>query len=126
VPTRFRFPKSRRLTRDTEFERVRREGKSVRGELLTIAFLMDAEEPRRSQTDATVRAGFITSKRVGSAVIRNRTRRRLREIVRKHQHEIAPGTWLVIIATSRAARIPFRALEDEWLRLARRAFILAP
>jgi ribonuclease P protein component len=119
VAQRYRFPKSRRLVRDAEFRRVRTEGKTVRGESLTLGFL-------RNPDQSPARAGFITSKRVGAAVVRNRTRRRLREIVRKHQHEIAHGTWLVVIASSRAARIPFRALEDEWLRLARRAFILAP
>jgi ribonuclease P protein component len=128
VETRYRFPKSRRLTRDAEFRHVRTEGKSVRGELITLAFLKNADESetRQSQTAATVRAGFITSKRVGSAVVRNRTRRRLREIFRKHQHEIAPGMWLVVIATSRAARVSFPKLEDEWLRLVQRASILAP
>ena len=116
---RFRFPKSRRLARDAEFQRVRAEGKSIRGQLLTLAILKDAES-------LPARAGFITSKRVGHAVLRNRTRRRLREIFRKHQHQIPAGTWLVAIASSRAARASFAALEDEWLRLAQRAFILAP
>jgi ribonuclease P protein component len=47
----------------------------------------------------------------------------LREIFRKHQHEIRDGIWIVTIASARAARGPFRALEDEWLRLGRRASI---
>jgi ribonuclease P protein component len=114
---RLRFPKSRRLTRDLEFRRVRMEGKSIRGDMLTIGFLKSA------QPNATARAGFVTSKRVGNAVIRNRTRRRLREIFRKHQDEIHDGIWIVTIASARAARETFRALEDEWLRLARRASI---
>jgi ribonuclease P protein component len=62
----------------------------------------------------------------GGAVVRNRTRRRLREIFRKHQHEICGGVWVVTIASARAARETSHALEDEWLRLARRASILAP
>jgi ribonuclease P protein component len=114
---RLRFPKSRRLVRDWEFRRVRIEGCSVHGELLTLGFLKNAESAAPS------RAGFITSKRVGSAVVRNRTRRRLREIFRKHQHEIHGGIWVVTIASARAGRGTFRALEDEWLRLARRASI---
>jgi ribonuclease P protein component, eubacterial len=114
---RLRFPKSRRLTRDSEFRRVRTEGKTMRGDTLTIGFLKNAEP------NATARAGFITSKRVGNAVVRNRTRRRLREIFRKHQHEIRDGIWIVTIASARAARGTFRALEDEWLRLGRRASI---
>jgi ribonuclease P protein component len=116
---RLRFPKSRRLTLNSAFKRVRTEGSSIRGGTLTLGFLKNAEP------NAAARAGFITSRRVGSAVIRNRTRRRLREIFRKHQHEISTGVWIVTIASARAARVPFDALEDEWLRLAGRASILA-
>ena len=36
------------------------------------------------------------------------------------------GFWIVVIARPAAARATYRALEDEWLRLAKRAFILAP
>ena len=117
---RLRFPKSRRLTLGSEFQRVRTDGTSYRGGTLTLGVLKSAE-PK-----ASVRAGFITSRRVGRAVIRNRIRRRLREIFRKHQHEISSGVWIVTIASPRAARETSRALEDEWLRLARRASILAP
>jgi ribonuclease P protein component len=95
------------------------EGKTVRGDTLTIGFLKNAEP------NASARAGFITSRRVGGAVVRNRTRRRLREIFRRHQHEIDGGIWIVTIASARAARGTFPALEDEWLRLARRASIFA-
>jgi ribonuclease P protein component len=116
---RLRFPKSRRLTLDSEFRQVRTEGSSVRGETLTLAVL------KNSESTVAARAGFITSRRVGSAVVRNRTRRRLREIFRKHQHEISDGIWIVTIASSRAARASFRALEDEWLHLGRRASIFA-
>jgi ribonuclease P protein component len=118
VGDRFRFPKARRLTRGSEFQRVRASGRTVRGELLTLAFLKDADSSQ-------ARAGFITSRRVGQAVVRNRTRRRLREIFRKHQHEVASGVWVVTIASARAARTSFAQLQDEWLRLARRASILA-
>ena len=120
VERRFRFPKSRRLTLNAEFQRVRSEGSSARGEILTLGILKNASQ------SAAARAGFITSKRVGSAVSRNQIRRRLREIFRKHQHELRPGIWIVTVASARAARAPFGALEDEWLRLAHRASILAP
>jgi ribonuclease P protein component len=93
------------------------EGKTMRGNTLTIGFLKSVEP------NATARAGFITSKRVGNAVLRNRTRRRLREIFRKHQHEIRDGIWIVTIASARAARETLCTLEHEWLRLARRASI---
>ena len=70
------------------------------------------------------RAGFVTSDRLGGAVARNRVRRRLREIVRRHQNDVRQGFWFVIIARREAATASYGALEDEWLRLARRASIL--
>jgi ribonuclease P protein component len=117
---RLRFPKSRRLTLDSEFQRVRTEGASIRGGTLTLGVLKNAE------LETPARAVFVTSRRVGRAVVRNRIRRRLREIFRKHQHEISGGVWIVTIASARATRETFHTLEDEWLRLAQRASILAP
>lgn len=114
-----RFGRDRRLARSTEFARVRTEGKAQRGALLLLGTLDVADEAR-------FRAGFVTSKRLGGAVVRNRVRRRMREVVRKHQHAVRSGVWLVLIARPAAARASYIALEDEWLRLAKRASILAP
>ena len=114
------FPKTRRLTRTAEFAQVRREGKVLRGDLFTLA---TATAPVPAEQ---MRIGIIASRKVGGAVIRNRVRRRIREIVRKQQDRVAPGLWIVIILSARSARASYRELEDEWLRLAGRAFILAP
>jgi ribonuclease P protein component len=48
----------------------------------------------------------------------------LREIVRQHQHQLRQGFWFVIIARHEAANASYGTLEDEWLRLGRRASIL--
>jgi len=113
------FPKAKKLTRTAEFDRVREEGRKFRGSFLTLGVLPGAGAGK-------MRAGFITSRRTGGAVVRNRLRRRLREIVRHHQHAIADRTWLVIIASPHAGRASYAELEAEWLRLAKRASILAP
>lgn len=76
--------------------------------------------------DKLFRVGFIVSKKVGGAVVRNRLRRRLREIVRTEQKRMRAGVWSVLIARPAAAQTSYRALKDEWLRLAERASILAP
>ena len=113
----FLFPKTRRLTHGSEYERVKRNGITQRGKLLMLnAMLLDDFDPWRS--------GFVTSGRLGGAVVRNRVRRRLREIVRRHQDQLRQGFWFVIIARHEAATASYRELEDEWLRLARRASIL--
>lgn len=122
-----RFPKSRRLTRRAEFERVKKEGRAERGRFLILS-VYPSQEPLLSASPVDrhrLRAGFVTSKRIGGAVVRNQVRRRLREIVRKHQTELRENLWLVTIARPAAARATFHELEDEWLRLARRANILA-
>ena len=117
----FGFPKAKRLTRSAEFLRVKNEGSASRGGLMILGLL------KTEVAEATrFRAGFVTSKRVGGAVVRNRVRRRLREIVRRHQHGIRSGIWLVVIARPTAASASYAQLEDEWLRLAKRTFILAP
>src|SRR5215213_8779708 len=104
------FPKARRLTRTSEFARVRNNGEAQRGALLVLGLLkMGSAEPLRS--------GFITTKRLGGAVVRNRVRRRLREILRRHQHALSAGVWLVVIARPAAARASYAQLEEEWLRL---------
>ncbi|MEP6776890.1 MAG: ribonuclease P protein component [Chthoniobacterales bacterium] len=117
---RLRFGKSRRLQRSADFTRVRTEGESHRGSFLLVGVLAPADQPQ------SVSVGFVTSKRIGGAVTRNKVRRRLREIVRKHQHDLRSGIWLVVVARPRAAGATYSALEQEWLRLAKRASILAP
>jgi ribonuclease P protein component len=116
-PGSFSFPKTRRLTHRSEYERVKRNGVTRRGDLLML-------NTAPIENCGLWRAGFVTSRRLGGAVIRNRVRRRLREIVRRHQHELREGFWFVVVARHEAATASYRALEDEWLRLARRASIL--
>jgi ribonuclease P protein component len=112
------FSKTKRLTSKEDFTRVREQGRVFRGILLAIGLVDDAEKPG-------FRAGFITSRKIGNAVVRNRVRRRLREIVRGHQRELRDGISIVVIAQPAAGCSTYSALEDEWLRLAKRASILA-
>jgi ribonuclease P protein component len=113
----FSFPKDRRLTRASEYERVKRDGFMRRGNLLMLNALP-------VENSGPWRAGFVTSRRIGSAVVRNRVRRRLREIVRRHQHDMREDFWIVLVARRDAANASYRALEHEWLRLGTRASIL--
>lgn len=114
---RLRFPKSARLLNSRDFRKVREKGKSSQGRLLRLGVLKD------SDTKPT-RIGLVTSKRVGGAVDRNKTRRRLREIVRAVLPSMAPGFDVVVVAKSTAASATFDELRAEWLLLARRLSIL--
>ena len=113
----FSFPKTRRLTHRLEYRRVKNDGITQRGKFLVMNVMP-------LENSGAWRAGFVTSSRLGGAVVRNRVRRRLREIVRRHQQELRQGFWFVIVARNQSATASYGALEDEWLRLARRASIL--
>jgi len=90
----------------------------VQGRFLRLSA---ARDPGGSGT----RFGLVTSRRVGGAVIRNRVRRRLREICRLHRRMLAPGWLVVVVAKSAAAEASFAELREEWLILARRLPILS-
>jgi ribonuclease P protein component len=119
MPATKSFPKTKRLTRPVEFGRVKSEGRAEGGRMLVLGVLA-------KQDEKLFRVGFITSKRIGGAVVRNRVRRRMRDIVRTGQAQLRPGFWFVLIARPAAARASYGELKDEWLRLAERASILAP
>jgi ribonuclease P protein component len=114
---RLRFPKSARLFRAAEFQRMKREGESFHGKFIVLSVLKNLPTPE-------VRIGLITSRRVGGAVQRNQVRRRLREIVRAARPQVHPGTWLTLIARQAAAAASLQMLAAEWQQLARRSSIL--
>ena len=62
------------------------------------------------------RVGITVSKKLGHAVVRNRTRRRLREVYRLNEQKFAPR--------SRSVEAPFEKLTESYLRLARKAGLL--
>jgi ribonuclease P protein component len=68
------------------------------------------------------RFGFAVSKRVGKAVVRNRLRRRLREIVR--QTATAPGYDVVVVARQAAATADYAALREGLVQVLRRAHVV--
>ena len=70
------------------------------------------------------RVGITVSKKLGHAVVRNRTRRRLREIYRLNEQRFQPGWDIVVVARTRAVEAPFSKLTASYLSLAARAGIL--
>ena len=64
------------------------------------------------------RLGLTVSNKVGCAVVRNRIRRRLREIYRLHEDQVLGGRDLVVVARMRAASSDYHQLEKSFLRLA--------
>ena len=76
-----------------------------------------ASDPYRST--GISRFGISVKKALGGAVVRNRIRRRIREILRRNRTEIPSGWDIVIHPRSAVARAEFRSLEAELVRLLR-------
>lgn len=70
------------------------------------------------------RVGITTGKKLGNAVVRNRARRRLREVYRLHEDQFQRGWDIVVVARHHCLRASFPQLCDAYLSLARKAGIL--
>lgn len=80
---------------------------------------------RRNHSEGN-RVGYTVGKKLGKAHIRNRVRRRLREIYRLHEDSFLPGWDIVVVARSQAVSASFQELTQSFLRLARKRGILRP
>jgi ribonuclease P protein component len=114
-----RLPRERRMAVSGEFRKVRESGQSFRGRFLVLGVMRDESLP-------SIKVGFITTKRLGNAVCRNRVRRRLRNVIVSVGERILPGHYLVTIARKPAAEASFEALQKEWKWLGHRAKLFAP
>lgn len=102
-----------RLKQNREFKRVYEGGRYFAHPLLVLYVL-----PRTEQSS---RLGFSVGKKVGNAVIRNRVRRKLREIARLHAKLPPNGVDLVILGRAKAAEADFSQLLEAFLNVVGRA-----
>jgi ribonuclease P protein component len=104
-----------RLKRRAEFLAVAGKGAKAPMPGLVMQLMLRAD-------DAPLRVGFTVTKKVGNAVVRNRTKRRLREAVRL---ALDPGDYrgvdMVLIGRDRTADRPFADLMADVRRAAARA-----
>jgi ribonuclease P protein component len=101
-----RLGRDARIRRRPEFERVYNGGARISGRFMTVFLL---ENGRDSQ-----RCGVAATRKLGSAVERNRAKRLAREIFRRHK--TAPGYDVVIVPRREMLNAPFASLEAEYDR----------
>ncbi|MDR1195431.1 MAG: ribonuclease P protein component [Endomicrobium sp.] len=98
------FSYRERLHLQKDFNKVFKKG--LKFDSKAIKILAYINEDRKIR-----RLGLVTPRKVGTAVIRNRTKRRLREIFRTNKHSLEPGLDLIFISKPAAASLDYGSLK---------------
>ncbi|MEV0391751.1 ribonuclease P protein component [Polymorphospora rubra] len=115
---------SHRLRHSSEFAAAMRAGRRVnRGSVVVhldlgpdadrsgpVVTTKPARDAGAESSSPPSRAGFVVSKAVGGAVVRNLVRRRLRHLVRERLDTLPAGSTLVVRALPSAAEAPYGRL----------------
>ena len=70
------------------------------------------------------RLGLVSSTKRGHAVVRNRCRRRLREVYRLEKSQLKTGYDIILVARSRTATAPWPELQKQFRRLCRKVDLM--
>jgi ribonuclease P protein component len=97
-----------RLSRSRDFDAVYRQGRSVSTRFLTLYWF------QRPEAAGEPRLGFAVPKTVGNAVVRNRIKRQLREIVRGRLERV-PSTNDYVLVVRRGLPEAADANGHDWL-----------
>ncbi|OAB40508.1 ribonuclease P protein component [Paenibacillus macquariensis subsp. defensor] len=109
--------KSLRLRNRADFSRVYRHGRSFANHQFVVYWFRKKEVEQ-------FRVGISVSKKVGNAVVRNRMRRMVKEIVRHHDVELIEHIDLVFIVRKGAITMPYKDMERSVLHVLRKASLL--
>jgi ribonuclease P protein component len=107
----------RRIKQGREFAALRREGERLATGCVIANW-------KSLPVGSGSRFGVITSRRLGSAVVRNRARRLLREAFRRHEHELARPIAAVLVARPSIVGRKLGGVETDFMALLRRAKLL--
>lgn len=97
------------LKKNYEFRRLYQKGASAVGSGMVLYC--------RKNRLGRNRLGITVSVKLGHAVVRNRARRRLREVYRLNRDALKEGYDLILVARRRTLTAPWKDLNDTFLRL---------
>ena len=109
------FPRSARLLKHSDFERVYKQGRRHFSPLLTVFYLPRGNSLTPLDSELGSRVGFTVGRVLGGAVQRNRIKRRLREAVRQRRAALngAPSVDVVINPKKSVLTAEFAAVVNE-------------
>ena len=104
------LPATERIRRRPEFERVYNEGARIHGRFMTVF--------ARPNGGPVARLGVAATRKLGSAIERNRAKRLAREVFRRHK--VAAALDIVVVPRREMLDAPFASLEAEYHSLLER------
>ena len=106
------------VKQNSDFRRIYRRGRSAVSGGVVVYCLKNRQ--------GMSRLGVTVSTKLGHAVVRNKVRRRLREIYRLNEDKLLPGYDIVVVARVRAVHSRYADLDKQFLRLAKKLQLLRP
>ena len=104
------------LKENYEFRRLYQKGASA----VSPAMVLYCRKNRLGRN----RLGLVSSTKLGHAVVRNRCRRRLREVYRLQTPQLKQGYDIILVARTRTAYAPWPELQKQFLKLCRKLDLL--
>lgn len=101
----FTLGRQERMLKSSDFRRALKQGRRLRFSHLTVVIFL--------RQYGKVRLGLTVSKKIGNAVVRNRLKRRLREIIRVKRSGLVRPWDVLILAQDGSGDLSSRALVDE-------------
>jgi ribonuclease P protein component len=117
------LPRARIIRRRAVFDATRNKGRRVSNPYLALNFIPREAVESGEPAGETGTVAFLTPKRLGTATVRNKLRRRMREIYRRHLARPSEEAYLVWVARPPALELPFEELKKRMAALRDRAAI---
>ncbi|MFZ2390355.1 MAG: ribonuclease P protein component [Minisyncoccales bacterium] len=100
------LPKENRLKKEKEFEAVFKGGRTIKGKSVFLRYLING-------TDKT-KVGFVVSKKISKlAVVRNKAKRRMRDIVRLKKDGLKEGLSIVIVSLPSISKLTYKEIKED-------------
>ena len=108
--------KINRLKKRYQYQYIYKAGTYISSKAVALHFV--------SSKTNNAKVGFAVTKKIGHAVVRNKTRRRLREILRKHLPSLKQNYNIIIVAKEQILETDFNSLENQIVNLLKKANLI--
>ncbi|MFQ6069653.1 MAG: ribonuclease P protein component [Candidatus Aminicenantales bacterium] len=102
------FPPRERIRKKKDFSLLYREGKHYKGKYFNLVYLPN--------NLCFSRMAVIVSKKIGKAVIRNKLKRRIRELFRRNKHLFQENIDILIVVKNGIQELPWPVLHESYVK----------